>query len=288
VEEVEEEEGLEERGDEAEPGADIAVMRPVADAKSVAWVGAETAGLVPLGLMQFAGLPQRNAEATKQLSSAQSAQTAGAVGTCSSATGVGQQWLLQPAHTAGAASASSSTPGFMQPSFAQFAQTTGAVGPCSSVSGLGQPWLPQPAHTVGAASASSSSPGVGQPWLPQPANTADCFPSPCLGQPWLPQLPQPLRAPTAWPSAALGLAPPPVLLGPGAPPVPVGADAAAVQALLPEWMPWMLHCGTYAEYARRAPGGGPRADGAIFVPGSARERLEALWAHHCRVWTLAR
>lgn len=93
------------------------------------------------------------------------------------------------------------------------------------------------------------------------------------------------------------LPPPPVLFPPG------GAQGLppGVVRVLPQWEPWMLSCGTFAEFCARSPAAGagaamPGGYGAAagyagahtsmwWQGGGVRERLEALWAHHRSVWT---
>lgn len=79
----------------------------------------------------------------------------------------------------------------------------------------------------------------------------------------------------ALPSSFTHLLPPPIFVGSGAS-VPAEVFSAAPP---PEWEAWMLHCGTYGEYAMRCPGS------AVPVASAARQRLEEMWANHCRIWT---
>eukprot|EP00927_Polykrikos_kofoidii_P031745 TRINITY_DN2722_c0_g1_i3.p1 TRINITY_DN2722_c0_g1~~TRINITY_DN2722_c0_g1_i3.p1 ORF type:complete len:808 (-),score=250.57 TRINITY_DN2722_c0_g1_i3:114-2537(-) len=86
---------------------------------------------------------------------------------------------------------------------------------------------------------------------------------------------------------SLSFPPPPVLLG------SASLDCTQVRKFAPpEWEPWMLHCASYAEYLTHGPGSGATLGSASAGPnpcqpngGTAKERLEALWAHHCKVWT---
>eukprot|EP00434_Breviolum_minutum_P003780 symbB.v1.2.003329.t1/scaffold171.1/size348550/6 len=66
------------------------------------------------------------------------------------------------------------------------------------------------------------------------------------------------------------LAAPPVLLPPG---------AAAPQVSLPMWESWMLNC-SLASYWEKQGNGTPVHQ----LSSSTRERLDALWHHHRRVW----
>ncbi|CAJ1409768.1 unnamed protein product [Effrenium voratum] len=73
--------------------------------------------------------------------------------------------------------------------------------------------------------------------------------------------------------AKLGLLAPPVL--------PPGNLSPEIQAALPAWEPWMLDC-NFAKYAEQQSPAGQMF--LTCLSDSTRNRLDALWHNHCRVW----
>merc|ERR1712039_120525 len=92
----------------------------------------------------------------------------------------------------------------------------------------------------------------------------------------------------AVPASLRHLLPPPVFFPP---PVARSAEPAPeIRALVPEWEPWMLGCSNFSAYSSRSPG---LAEVPTFTSGispfgraeNVQDRMNALWANHCRIWT---